>query len=41
MKAWLGLRDTTVIYETGRDAAAARRFGIDRDEHSYARVHLA
>jgi len=41
MKAWLGLRDTTVIYATDRDAATARRFGIDRDEHVYARVHLA
>ena len=41
MKAWLGLRDTTVIYATDRDAATTRRFGIDRDEHVYARVHLA
>jgi glutamate synthase (NADPH/NADH) small chain len=41
MKAWLGLRDTAVIYATDRDPATARRFGIDRDEHNYARVRVA
>jgi len=37
MKAYLGLRDTEVVY---RAAAAERLFGIPRDERSYARVHL-
>jgi glutamate synthase (NADPH/NADH) small chain len=38
MKAWLGLRDTESVYETG---SAATRFGIPIDEHGYARVRLA
>jgi glutamate synthase (NADPH/NADH) small chain len=41
MKSWLGLRDTTAVYAPDRNAATARRFGIDRDEHSYARVRIA
>ena len=41
MKAWLGLRDTAAVCTTDGDAAPARRFGIDRDEHNYARVRVA
>jgi len=40
MKAWLGLRDTSAIYAPDRDATTARRFGIERDEHNYARVRV-
>ena len=39
MKAWLGLRDTAVVYATDR-STSARRFGIDREEHNYARVRI-
>jgi len=39
MKAFLGLRDTTVIYDPA--AAGARLFGIPRSEHNYARVRVA
>jgi glutamate synthase (NADPH/NADH) small chain len=41
MKAWLGLRDTADLCTTDGDAATARRFGIDRDEHNYVRVRVA
>ena len=40
MKAYLGLRDTTVIYEPSDAGADARRFGIARSEHNYARVRV-
>lgn len=40
MKAYLGLRDTDVVY--GEHASAAHRcFGFDPSEHGYARVRLA
>jgi len=37
MKAFLGLRDTETIYQT---ESAGSRFGIPREEHSFARVRL-
>jgi hypothetical protein len=40
MKAYLGLRDSDVVYQPPPDAAA-RRFGIDRSEHNFARVRIA
>ncbi len=41
MKAWLGLRDTESVYRAPSEDAAERRFGIERRERGYARVHLA
>jgi hypothetical protein len=38
MKAWLGLRDTDVVYAP-EPARGCRRFGFAPDEHGYARVH--
>jgi glutamate synthase (NADPH/NADH) small chain len=38
MKAWLGLRDTDVVYAP--PPASARRFGFASGEHGYARVHI-
>lgn len=38
MKAYLGLRDTEVVYQP---ESADRLFGIARHERGYARVHLA
>jgi glutamate synthase (NADPH/NADH) small chain len=38
MKAYLGLRDTENVYQTGD---AALRFGIPGDEHGFARVRIA
>jgi glutamate synthase (NADPH) small chain len=38
MKAWLGLRDTTAVFDTD---AAGSLFGIPRAEHGLARVRLA
>jgi glutamate synthase (NADPH) small chain len=38
MKAYLGLRDTEVVYQPD---SADRLFGIARNERGYARVHLA
>ena len=40
MKAFLGLRDTDVIYQERPDGAASTLFGIDRAERGYARVRL-
>ena len=40
MKAWLGLRDTDVVYAP-KSPRAGRRFGFDPDEHGYARVRVA
>lgn len=37
MKAWLGLRDTEVVYAP---PPSERRFGFAPDEHGYARVRL-
>jgi glutamate synthase (NADPH) small chain len=41
MKAYLGLRDTEVVYAPEAADAAQRLFGIDRRERNFARVHLA
>jgi glutamate synthase (NADPH) small chain len=41
MKAYLGLRDTETVYPPENTDPAARLFGIDRRERSFARVHLA
>jgi glutamate synthase (NADPH/NADH) small chain len=38
MKAYLGLRDTDVVYLPERDGSAGKRFGIELAEHNYARV---
>ncbi len=38
MKAFLGLRDTEAVYQT---ESTGTRFGIPREEHSFARVRLA
>ena len=40
MKAYLGLRDTDVVYAP-EAPHAGRRFGIEPDEHNYARVRVA
>jgi glutamate synthase (NADPH/NADH) small chain len=40
MKAFLGLRDTDLIYQERPGGTAATLFGIDRAEHGYARVRL-
>jgi len=39
MKAWLGLRDTDVVYAP-EAPHAGRRFGFAPDEHGYARVRV-
>ncbi len=41
MKAYLGLRDTELVYQPENVDAADRLFGIDRRERSFARVHLS
>jgi glutamate synthase (NADPH/NADH) small chain len=41
MKAWLGLRDTEVVYQPDSGDPAARLFGIARSERNFARVHIA
>jgi glutamate synthase (NADPH/NADH) small chain len=38
IKAYLGLRDTDVVYLTEPAGGAGKRFGIDLREHNYARV---
>ena len=38
MKAWLGLRDTDLVYQDAQAEPEALLFGIDRAEHGYARV---
>ncbi len=38
MKAWLGLRDTDVVYAP--PPSSERRFGFPAGEHGYARVHI-
>jgi glutamate synthase (NADPH/NADH) small chain len=40
MKAFLGLRDTDVVYAP-EPAGSDRLFGIDRGERNYARVRVA
>jgi glutamate synthase (NADPH/NADH) small chain len=39
MKAWLGLRDTDVVY-AGEQPQVRGRFGFAPDEHGYARVRV-
>ena len=41
MKAYLGLRDTEVVYQPESSDAAARLFGIHRAERGFARVRTA
>jgi len=41
MKAWLGLRDSGVVYRPPGADPAERLFGIDRRERNFARVLLA
>ena len=41
MKAYLGLRDTEVVYEPESADPASRMFGIPRAERCFARVHVA
>ena len=41
MKAYLGLRDTEIVYLPERVGGAGKRFGIDLEEHNYARVRIA
>jgi len=38
MKAYLGLRDTEVVYLPERSGSVGKRFGIDLHEHNYTRV---
>ena len=40
MKAFLGLRDTDVVYRAERRGAAEKLFGIDPDEHNFTRVRM-
>jgi glutamate synthase (NADPH/NADH) small chain len=39
MKAYLGLRETAVVYAT-KPSHAVRRFGLPPEEHGYARVRI-
>jgi glutamate synthase (NADPH/NADH) small chain len=39
MKAWLGLRDTDMVYAP-EGPQAGRRFGFAADQHGYARVQV-
>ena len=41
MKAYLGLRDTDVVYLPERAGGAGKLFGIDLSERGYARVRIA
>ena len=41
MKAYLGIRDTEVVYRPERKGSAGKLFGIDIGERNYARVHVA
>jgi glutamate synthase (NADPH/NADH) small chain len=38
MKAYLGMRDTEVVYLPERSGSAGKRFGIELHEHNYTRV---
>ena len=40
MKAFLGMRDTDVVYRASGRRRRATLFGIDRAEHGFARVRL-
>ncbi len=39
MKAYLGLRDSDAVYDTG--ASGRRLFGIPREEHGFAQIRIA
>ena len=41
MKAYLGLRDTEMVYQPEPSAGTGRRFGIDVEEHNHVRVRVA
>ncbi|MFO1195533.1 MAG: NADPH-dependent glutamate synthase [Burkholderiaceae bacterium] len=41
MKAFLGLRDTNVVYRDEAAPATQRLFGLERGERNYARVHTS
>ncbi len=41
MKAYLGIRDSEVVYAPERGAGAGTLFGIDAGERNFTRVHLA
>jgi glutamate synthase (NADPH/NADH) small chain len=41
MKAYLGLRDTEVVYLPESADTTGRLFGIERRERNFARVHIA
>jgi len=41
MKAYLGLRDTDVVYLPERIGTEGKLFGIDQTEHNFARVRVA
>jgi glutamate synthase (NADPH/NADH) small chain len=40
MKAWLGLRDTEVVYRDPPDGPVDRPFGFDPSEHDFALVRI-
>jgi glutamate synthase (NADPH/NADH) small chain len=40
MKAWLGLRDTEVVYRDPPDGSVDRPFGFDPSEHDFALVRI-
>jgi len=40
MKAYLGIRDTDVVYQAERRGSAGKLFGIDLTERNFARVRL-
>jgi hypothetical protein len=41
MKAYLGIRDTDVVYQPEHKGSAGKLFGIDTRERNYARIHVA
>jgi glutamate synthase (NADPH/NADH) small chain len=41
MKAWLGIRDTDIVYLPERAGSEGTLFGIDLAEKCFARVHLS
>jgi glutamate synthase (NADPH/NADH) small chain len=41
MKAYLGIRDSEVVYRPERPGSAGKRFGIDGAERNFARVRVA
>jgi glutamate synthase (NADPH/NADH) small chain len=41
MKAYLGIRDTDVVYAPAREGSEGRMFGIDAGEKNFARISAA